>query len=104
MRHSYMLVALLLTACATRLEVFGPHAAALSETDLAQLRQLRLPHYYRAISVNAVARDHVKIWAGNNTEKVPSLNFFDAFRYGTTWRLVIPAEHPPPAPGTVVVD
>jgi hypothetical protein len=104
MRYCYMLAALLLTAGATRLEVLGPYGATLSEADLAQLRQLRLPHYYRAINVHVVARDHVKIWAANNTEKVPSWNFFDAFRFGTTWRLVVPAEHPPPPPGTVVVD
>ena len=104
MRHSYLLVALLLTACASRLQLRGPYAASVSETDLAQLRQLRLPDYYRAIGVTAIARHHVKIWAGNHTEKIPSWREFDAFRYGPTWRIVIPAERPPPPPGAVVVE
>jgi hypothetical protein len=99
-----MLVAFLLTACATHLQRFGPYAASLSEVDLAQLRQLRLPDYYRAISVTTIARDHVKIWAGNNTEKIPSWREFDAFRYGHIWRLIVRAELPPPPPGAVVVE
>jgi hypothetical protein len=95
MRHSYIFVALLLTACA-HLRIEGPYAANLSEADIAQLKALPLPDYYRPILVTTIARDHVKIWAGRTTEKIPTYRELHAYRRNGTWHLVIPAELPAP--------
>jgi hypothetical protein len=103
MHHSYVLVALLLTACAN-LQVSGPYAASLSEADIAQIKQLPLPDYYHPIRITTIARDHVRIWGGRTTEKIPTYRDFDAHRRGRAWRLVIRAELPPPPPGPVVVQ
>src|SRR5687767_11424772 len=83
MRHSYILVALLLTACA-HLRIESPYAANLSEVDIAQLKALPLPDYYRPILVTTIARDHVKIWSGRTTEKIPTYRELHAYRRGGT--------------------
>jgi len=95
MRPWYILVALLLTACA-HVRVEGPYAANLSEADTAQLKALSLPDYYRPILIDAIARDHVRIWAGRHTEKIPTYRDLHVYRRGGTWHLVIPAEVPAP--------
>jgi hypothetical protein len=89
MRAQLVLAAVLLTSCATQIQVTGGYAASLSAKDLEQIKRLaHVQHVGRTtITVNAISRDRMHVeerryegegWHGTG---------FFVIRHGATWQI-----------------
>jgi hypothetical protein len=98
MRAWLILVTLLLTGCATSMQVAGPSARSLSPEDVEQLKQLAFDHgkqRYQAIKLVATARDRVRIETMQIYGDTTTDRDFYAARESGTWRIVKPPPFKP---------
>ena len=88
MRAQLVAMALLLSGCVTRLQVTGPHAATLSDSDVRQIRRLAYirPHIGRTvIALQTIRPDRVYVETRHYSDAGWSGVSFFAIRRGSTW-------------------
>ena len=93
MRAPLVFIALLLTACATSMQVAGPYAQSLSPGDVQRLKQLAFDAgevRYQAIKLVATSPDHVRIETTHIYGDTTTDRDFYAARQNGTWRRVKP--------------
>jgi hypothetical protein len=89
MRAELFATALLVTSCATNIQITGRYAAGLSHDDVQQIKRLATtPHVGRTvITINAIHRDRVHVEERRYTGEGYEGSGFFAFRRGGTWHV-----------------
>ena len=105
MRHAFVVIALLLTSCATSTQLAGPYARSLSADDVEDLKQLAVSagHVrYQAVKLVTSAPDRVRVETTHIYGNTTTDRDFYASRRGGNWHLVT---RPPvkPSKGPVIV-
>jgi len=84
-----LVLAFLLSACSTHIELVGPYATALSAEDVGQIKRLAAstPHIGRTtIKLEAIGRDRVHVDERCCSESDSTGSTFYAMRRRGTWR------------------
>ena len=91
MRAHLVIVAALLSGCATSVQVRGPYASALSADDVAEIRRLRYDSPRlgrRTVTLMALAPDRVRIATRNYERDSWIGTTMYVVRRGSRWQIV----------------
>jgi hypothetical protein len=89
MRAQLVLAALLLTSCATQIQINGRYAASLSANDVQQIRRLAAIRHIgcTVITANAIRRDRVHVEERRYDNEGWRGSGFFVIRRGSTWQI-----------------
>lgn len=89
MKAQLVLAALLLTSCATKIQITGRYAASLSANDVQQIRRFAaIRHIGRTvITVNAISCDRVHVEERRYDDEGWRGSGFFVIRRGGTWQI-----------------
>jgi hypothetical protein len=89
MKAQLLVAVLLLTSCATRIQVAGRYAATLSDTDVRQISRLAtFPHIGRTVvTIEAVRPDRVRVREQRYDEQGYRGTTLYVDRRGNTWHV-----------------